>query len=171
MKATKKLTLSAMLAALSVILLLLGSFIELVDLSAAALASFLVVFAFLELGVGYAVLLWAVATLASLLLFPGGASLFYGAMGLYPLWKAYLEKLPPVLEWVLKILSCNAILATYILLGRLVLMLPDEVLYGWLLWVFVLVANLAFILYDIAASRLITYYSLRLRPRIARLLK
>ncbi len=171
MKPIKKLTLSAMLAALSVIVLLLGSFIEVVDLSAAALASFLVVFAFLEMGAGYAVLLWAAATLSSILLFPGGASVFYGAIGLYPLLKAYLEKLSPLPEWLLKMLACNVILATYILLGRFVLMLPDEVLFGWLLWVFIITANLAFILYDIALGRLITYYSLRLRPRIARLLK
>ena len=112
MRATKKLTLSAILAALSVVVLLLGSFIEVVDLSAAALASFFVMFAFLEMGTGYAVLLWTAATLSSLLLFPGGASLFYGALGLYPLWKAYLEKLPPLPEWALKMLSCNASLAS-----------------------------------------------------------
>ena len=171
MKRTKKLTLSAMLSALSVILLLLGSFIEIVDLSAAAVASFLFVFAFLELGAGYAVLLWAVASVLSLLLFPGGASLFYAALGLYPLLKALLERLAPLLEWVLKMLVCNAVLAVYILVGRFVLMLPDEVLSGWLLWVFIPLANLTFILYDVAMSRLITHYSLRLRPRIAKFLK
>ena len=171
MRATKKVTLSAMLAALSVVILLLGSFVEIVDLSAAALASFLVVFAFLELGAGYAVLLWASATVVSLLLFPGGASLFYAAIGLYPLLKSFLEKLPIALEWVLKMLTCNVVLAAYILLGKFVLMLPDEVLTTWLLWVFIPFANLVFILYDIALSRLIIYYGLRLRPRIARLLK
>ena len=113
----------------------------------------------------------AVDALSSLLLFPGGASLFYGALGLYPLWKAYLEKLPPLPEWALKMLSCNASLAVYILLGRFVLMLSDEVLFGWLLWVFVLIANIAFILYDTALSRLLTYYSIRIRPRFARFLK
>ena len=160
-----------MLSALSVIVLLLGSFFEIVDLTAAALASFLVVFAFLELGTGYAVLLWAVAAVLSFLLFPGGASLFYGAIGLYPLLKAVLEKLPSFLEWLFKILVCNAILAVYVLLGKFVLMLPDEVLHGWLLWVFIPFANLVFILYDVALGRLITYYSLRLRPKIARILK
>ena len=171
MKRTKKLTLSAMLSALSVVLLLLGSFIEVVDLSAAAIASFLVVFAFLELGVGYAVLLWAAASLLSLLFFPGGASLLYAALGLYPLLKAILERLAPPFEWILKILTCNAALSVYILVGKFVLMLPDEVLSGWLLWVFIPLANLAFVLYDVAMSRLITHYSIRIRPRIAKFLK
>ena len=171
MKRTKKLTLSAMLSGLSVVLLLLGSFVELLDLSAAAIASFLVVFAFLELGTGYAVLLWASASLLSLLLFPGGASLFYAALGLYPLLKVLLERLAPPVEWTLKMLTCNAVLAVYVLVGRFVLMLPDEVLSGWLLWVFIPIANLTFILYDIAMSRLITKYTLRIRPRIAKFLK
>lgn len=171
MRTTKKLTLSAILAALSVVVLLLGSFIEVVDLTAAAIASFLVVFVFLELGTGYAVLVWAVASVLSLLLFPGGASLFYAALGLYPLLKAVYERCAPVWEWLLKMLTCNAILALYVVLAKFVLMLPDEILNGWLLWVFLLLANLAFILYDVALSRLITYYSLRLRPRIARFLK
>ena len=171
MKTTKKLTLSALLAALSVVILLLGSFLELIDLSAAALASFLVTFAFFELGTGYAVLLWAVAGASSLLLFPGGASLFYAAIGLYPLLKALLEKLPAVPEWALKMLSCNAILAVYVTVGKFVLMLPDEILSGWLLWTFLALANLVFILYDIALSRLLTVYTLRLRPRFDRFLK
>lgn len=171
MKKTKKLALCAMLAALGTVLLLLGSFIEIADLSAAALASFLVVFVFIELGGGWAVALWGVTALLSLLLFPSGASVFYGVLGLYPLLKAVYERLPRLPEWVLKLLTCNAILAVYILVGRFLLMLPDEILYGFMLYVFVALANVTFVLYDIAMSRLIVYYSLRLRHRLSKLLK
>lgn len=171
MKKTKKLALCAMLAALGTVLLLLGSFIEIADLSAAALASFLVVFVFIELGGGWAVALWGVTALLSLLLFPSGASVFYGVLGLYPLLKALYERLPRVPEWILKLLTCNVILAVYILVGRFLLMLPDEILYGFMLYVFVALANLTFVLYDIAMSRLIVYYSLRLRHRLSKLLK
>ncbi len=171
MKRSKKLALCAMLTALGTVLLLLGSFIEIVDLSAAALASFLVVFVFIEIGGKWAVALWLATSLLSLLIFPSGASLFYGALGLYPLLKALCEKTHPVLEWVLKMLTCNAILAAYILIGKFVLMLPDAVLSGVLLWVFIAMANLAFVLYDIALSRAIVFYGLRLRERFSKLLK
>ena len=171
MGSTKKLTLAALLAALAAVLLVFGSLIEVVDLTAAALASFLVAFAFLELGTGYAILLWAVASLSSLLLLPSGASLFFAAFGLYPVCKAFLEKLPRTLEWALKVLTAAFVLATYILVGKFVLFLPDEALSGWLLWVFIPLALVTFVLYDIALSRLITFYTLRVRPRIARLLK
>jgi hypothetical protein len=171
MKRTKKLTLSALLAALGVVLLLLGSLVELIDLSAAAVASFLVVFVFIELGLPWALLLWAATALTSLLIFPSGASLFYAAFGLYPLLKAALERLPRALEWTLKLLSFGAVLAAYILVGKFVLFLPDAALSGALLWAFIALAAVAFVLYDIALSRLIVFYSLRLRHRFARFLK
>ncbi len=172
MKRTKKLSLCAMLTALGTVLLLLGSFIEIVDLSAAALASFLVIFVFIELGGKWAVGLWLATAVLSLLIFPSGASLFYGALGLYPLLKALYERCHPILlEWFLKMLSCNTILAAYILIGKFVLLLPDAVLNGMLLWIFVALANVAFILYDIALSKAIVFYGLRLRVRLSKLLK
>lgn len=160
-----------MLSALSVVMLLLGSFMELVDLTAAALASFLVVFVFIEIGIGWAILTYGVTALCSFLLFPGGAPLFYAAFGLYPILKAFLERLPAALEWTLKLLCGNAILAAGILVAKFVLFLPDAALKGWLLWAFIALANLAFVLYDIALSRLIVYYSFRIRPRFARFLR
>ena len=171
MKRTKKLSLCALLTALGTVLLLLGSFIEVVDLSAAALASFLVIFVFLEIGGKWAIALWLATATLSLLIFPSGASLFYGVLGIYPLWKAVCEKLPPSVEWTLKMLACNLILAAYVLIGKFVLMLPDAVLGGVLLWIFLALANVTFVVYDIALSRAIVFYALRLKPRISKLLK
>ena len=171
MRSAKKLALSALLAALSAVILFLGGALELIDLSAAAIATLFVSFTLFELGAGYAVLLWAVASVASLLLFPSSASLFYAAIGLYPILKAQLEKLSPIWEWVLKMLSANAILAVYVVMGKFVLMLPDEIFSGWLLWAFFALSNLCFILFDVALSRLLTVYTLRLRPRLSRFLK
>ena len=171
MRTTKKLALSALLAALSAVILFLGSALELIDLSAAAVATLFVSFTLFELGTGFAALLWAVTSVASLLLFPSGASAFYMAIGLYPLLKTQLEKLPPIWEWALKMLSANAILAVYVVMGKFVLMLPDEIFSGWLLWAFLALANLCFVLFDVALSRLLTVYTLRWRPRFARFLK
>lgn len=171
MKRNKKLALCAMLTALGTVLLLLGSFIEVVDLSAAALASFLIVFVFIEIGGRWAFALWLATSALSLLIFPSGASLFYGALGLYPLLKAVYERVSPAVEWALKMLTCNAILAAYILIGKFVLMLPDAIFDGLLLWAFLLLANVTFVLYDIALSRAIVFYGLKIRVRLAKLLK
>lgn len=171
MKRTKKLALSALLAAMTVVLLLLGGLVELLDLSAAALASLLVMLVSFELGAGYATLLWAVAATLSLILYPSGASLFYAAIGLYPLLKRRLERFPRPIEWTLKMLCAALLLAAYVLIGKFVLMLADEVLTGWLLPVFLLLSLCAFVLYDVALSRLVVFYGLRLRPRLERLFK
>lgn len=169
MKRTKKLTVTALLAALSVVVLSLGSLLGTLDLTAAAIASFLTVLLHVELGKRYAVLYWAVASLVSLLLLPqNSAALFFATAGLYPLLKAVLERLPVWAEWFLKLFAFGSMLTAYILLAKFVFLLPDAALSGWLLWVLVGTATLAFVLYDIVLSRLIIYYGVRLRHRFAR---
>lgn len=172
MKGTKKLTLTALLAALATVLLTLGSLVEVLDLSLAAIVSCFVVFLRIELGGVYPYLFWLVTSIATLLLLPtGSAGLLFACLGLYPLCKAVLERLHPVLEWVLKLLLAGCILTAFVLVAKFVLLLPDAILSGWLLPVFLAVATTAFVLYDIALSRLIVYYGLRIRPRISRFLK
>jgi len=172
MKRTKKLTLCAILSALAVVLLWLGKLLDVLDLSAAALASFFVVFLFMELGLFWAVMHWGVTAALALIVASGsGAPLFYAVFGLYPVLKAYLERMPRIAEWVLKLIVCNVTLAAYILLAKYVFLLSDTALSGKWLWVFILLANVVFVLYDIALSRLITFYSLRLRRHFLRFLR
>ena len=172
MNGTKKLTLTALLSALATVLLTLGSLVEVVDLSAAAIVSCFVVFLRIELGGAYPYLFWLVTSIASVLIFPAGsAGLLFACLGLYPLCKAVLERLHPILEWTLKLLFAGCILTAFVLVAKFVLLLPDAVLTGWLLPVFLAAALLTFVLYDIALSRLIVYYGLRIRPRISRFLK
>ena len=172
MKHTKKLTLTALLAALGTVLLALGSLIEVLDLSMAAIVSCFAVFLRIELRGAYPYLFWAVTSIASLLLVPtGDAGLLFALLGLYPLLKAVLERLSPALEWICKLSLAAIILTVFVVIAKFVLMLPDAILSGWLLPVFLLVALTAFVLYDVALSRLIVYYGFRIRPRIARFLK
>lgn len=172
MKSTKKLTLSALLAALSVALLTLGSLLQVLDISMAAIVSCFVIFLRIELGGVYPYLFWATTSLATLLLMPtSSAGVLFALLGLYPLCKAWLERLHPTLSWCLKLALAALILGGYVALAKFVFFLPDAVFTGWLLPVFLGTALLAFVLYDVAISRLIIYYSLRLRPRIAHLLK
>ncbi|MBR2353369.1 MAG: hypothetical protein IKA76_02575, partial [Clostridia bacterium] len=65
---TKRLTTCAMLAALGVVLLWLGSMIEVVDISMAVIASLLCVFAVIEYGGGAPWMVFATTSLLSLLL-------------------------------------------------------------------------------------------------------
>ena len=173
MRKTKKITLTALLSALAVAVLSLGSLLGVLDLTAAALASFLVVLLHVELGGRWAVAYWLVTSALSLLLIhQNSAALFFAAAGLYPLLKALLERLPPIGEWALKLLTFGGMLAAYLLLGTYVFMLPDLTeMTPLLLWGMVAMATAAFVLYDLVLTRLIIYYGVRLRARFARFFK
>ena len=172
MKSTKKLTVTALLAAVGTVLLTLGSLIEVLDLSMAAIVSCFVVFLRIELRGGYPYLFWAVTSLCSLLLMPSSsAALLFTLIGLYPLSKAVLERRHPVVEWLFKLALAGSALTLFVLAAKFVLLLPDAILSGWLLPVFLAVSLAAFVLYDIALSRLIVFYGFRIRPRISRFLK
>ena len=58
MSQTKKITLSAMMVALSTAFMVLGAAINVLDLTVCALASMLVVFVYIEIGSYYPWLVW-----------------------------------------------------------------------------------------------------------------
>ena len=163
---TKYITVSAMLCALGVILLGLGSVIEVLDLSTAVLASLLGVYAVIEMGKGYPWMIWLVTSILAILLLPlKTPALFYALFaGYYPILKEKLEKLPRVLSIVLKLAVFHLSLGLIYLLLKLFLPTMLET-YGlqWLPWILYGMLLVCFVLYDIALTRLITFYLLRLR--------
>ena len=173
MRPVKKLTVTAVLVALSVVLLELGSLVEVLDLSMAAIVSCFVVFFRIELRGPYPYLFWAATSVLTLVIppFTGGAGLLFALLGLYPILKAYFERLPRPVEWLLKVLLATLLLGVFVLVSKLVLGLDDAIFSGWLLPAFLVLALVTFVLYDIALSRLIVFYSLRIRPRLTRFLK
>lgn len=108
MKRTRVVAENGLLAALSVIILLIGSLIEALDLSSAALAGFAVLAVRMRWGRNSAIALYGVTSVLAMLLLPNKIPvllyMFYG--GLYPILKAEIERLGNVvLQWVLKVAS------------------------------------------------------------------
>lgn len=162
-----RLTVCAMLCALGVVLLLLGSFVEVIDISMAVIASLLCVFAVIEYGGSAPWLVFAVTAILSLLLLPNKtpAVMYAFFFGYYPILKEKLEKLQKVLSWTLKIVIFNIALVLVFLAVRFVLMPTVSVEPLWLLIPLIALAEAVFVLYDIAMTRLITFYIVRLRER------
>ncbi len=162
---TQKLALAAVLSALCFIILLLGSVITVLDLSCAAAASLVIIFCVIELGGYYPYLVWLVVSFISLLMLPDkfGALVFALFCGIYPILKSYIERLPKVAGWVIKIALFNIVLTGIIAASRFILGIPTEeidfslIVYG--------VCNITFFLYDIAVTRLISLYLFKLRHR------
>ena len=166
-KRTKYLTVCAMLAALGVVLMGIGSLFDVLDLTAAVLASMLCIYAVIEIGGYYPWALWAVTSILSLILLPVKTpAIFYAAFaGFYPILKEKLEKLPRAAAWILKVVVFHLSLGVIALVWRLFLpeQMSEEIPFFWL--VLYLLALAAFFLYEIALTRLISFYLIRLRHR------
>lgn len=177
---TKKLTLSATLAAMGVVLLIIGALIEVLDLSMAALASFFCIFAVIEMGKGYPWMIFAATGILSVIIMPQGlGGWFYLVFfGYYPIIKERLEKLFKPVAWLLKLVVFNVAVTVYgivcyfFFFGQLK-QLFDEVsaLMGGMsvgavvILVVYAVLNLIFVVYDVALTNLITLYLVKLRKK------
>ena len=166
-KRTKMLTASAMLAALGAILLGIGSFVEMLDLTTAALASFLCIYAVIELGGAYPWMIWGVTSLLGLLLLPQKSpAVFYLFIGCYPMIKEKLEKLPRVPCLLLKLAVLHVMMVLAWLVMRLFFPAEAQLGFGWMLLALYVLGLAAFLIYDFALTRLITFYLRRLRDRL-----
>lgn len=167
-KQTKYLTMSAMLAALGVLILALGSMVEVLDVSAAVLVSLLCVYAVIEMGGAYPWLVWIVTSLLAFLLVPQKtAVLFYAmAFGVYPIIKEKLERCNRTLCIVLKLVVFHACLGLIVLTMWLFFpaMLDMEGL-AWLPIALYAMCLVVFILYDVLLTRMISFYLFKLRNR------
>ena len=174
MKETKKLTLSAILTALGVVIMLLGAVIEVLDLSVGAIASLIVVFVFVEIGKPYHWLVWICTSLLTALIYPGSALWveYLLIFGIYPILKSYIEKLPRWSRWPVKLAYINAVVAFLAFAMEKLLGIPffeDEG--AWMRALFWILLNVAFVLYDFFLKVLLRAYFVKYRERILSLIK
>ena len=180
MNKTKKLTVSAIAVALGAVFSAVGAYFEIADLSAAALASLLVMFIYIEVGSPYTWLVWLSTTLVSFIIAPGGTVwlAYLTVFGLYPILKAYIERVPRILWLVLKLLFCNAALLLMLLGCEFILGVPffsEEDIFGLsptvircAVWVLL---DLAFLLYDYFITVMARFYLTRMRSKFEKYLK
>ena len=164
----KQITVSAMLSALGVIIMAVGAFVEVLDLSTAVLASMLCIYAVIEIMGSYPWMVWLVTSILGLILLPIKTPAVFYAMffGFYPILKEKLERLSRILSWILKLAVFHACIA--LMWGVFKLFLPvalEEMGGGWMLASLYVMGLVCFVLYDIALTRLITFYIFRLRGR------
>ena len=156
-----------MLAALGVVFLYIGSIVQVMDITMAVVASLCCAFAVIEYGGSYPWLIYAVTGVASLIVLPQkeAAVIYILFFGFYPILKKTLEKRRKLTAWMLKELIFNVSLAVMLILSSLLLTADSaEPLPVFLL--FVIIAEITFPIYDIALTRLISFYIFKLRKRL-----
>lgn len=170
---SQKIALCGMLGALSVVLLLIGSALQIGTYAAPMLAAFLLIPVLEDYGPRYALTLYATVSILAVLLVPETELAFFYVlvMGYYPVLRVKLNALKnTVLRWVIKFAVFNAAtvlvyLLLFALLGPAVL---DELLADGTAMLAVLLAagNLSFWLCDRALAALTRYYHLVVKPKL-----
>ena len=181
MTQTKKLTISAMIVALGTVFMIIGAVVEVLDITAVALAAVLVSFIYIELGSPYTWLVWICTTLTTFLLYQHSAMwfIYFILFGLFPILKGYIERLPRPFWFLLKIVFGN--IASVILFFGIKVVTgipfvdPNDTIFGItgkslyiLTWV---LFNVAGIVFDLYLTVMVRYYLDKLRPRFKKILK
>ena len=165
---TRQLTVCAMLAALGVVLLWIGSVLEVAEISMAVIASLLCIIAVIEYGGAAPWLVFASTSVLSLILLPNkGVALTYAVFfGYYPILKEKIERRSRTVRWVLKELIFHAALVALFFAWKLLFFPTLSAVTPTLLFLLLLLLEVVFVLYDIALTRLISLYLFRIRQRL-----
>ena len=131
--------------------------------------------AYIEIGKPYYWLVWICTSLATFLLSPGKQLwiLYLAIFGIYPILKAFFERIKNRSVWlVLKLVYINIILVAFTLVWEFVFSVPlfvfDNKLFVAIAYA---VVNVGFIAYDAFISVMVRLYFVKLRPRFKGLLK
>ena len=175
MKNTGKITLCAMLSALSSVFML-TSYFPYLTYAIPAVAGLLIMIAVIEIDVKWASLSYAAtAVIVALTAEPEAKMLFVLFFGYYPILKAVFEKLKSrVLEYLLKFAVFNAaVIVSYGFVAALIgVDLSDMGDFGKYTSIVLLVAaNVVFPIYDAAVSKMAAFYIVRLHPQISKIIK
>ena len=170
MKRTKMITLSALFSALSVVVLLLASVLNIADLSVSMLASAIIMLALVEMGQSAALMIYFTTSFLSLVFLPSKfiAAVYMVFTGLYPIIKRFFDARGRILSILLKLVYFNGSLTLAIVLSKLLFPLEvnSDKFNALFLSAYYLVANIAFWLFDLLLVRVTMLYMTRYRQRV-----
>ena len=156
-----RISLAAMFASLSLLFLYLASVLPTMRIAMYFLSSVFVMGLVIEEEIGLAMLMYAAVSLLSLLLMPNILRvvpyvLFFGHYGIG---KYYIQTRikDKVVAYVVKLLYYNLALVLIYLLARQIL-IEDVFAQGVPFWLFIVLAEVAFVVYDFSYAKVTTFY-------------
>lgn len=177
MKQSSKCALGGIVSALSLVLMISVAVIPFLTYALPAAAGMLIVFMVIETDKKWAFGVYAAVAILGVLLVPDKevAVMYLAFFGYYPILKAVMEsKLRPTLCWALKIGSfLLTMVVSYFLMIKLMGVTIDEIDEFGVMAIPMLLGlgTFAFVLYDIALSKLVTLYMLKWRKYFKRYFK
>lgn len=177
MSKSGKIALGGLLTALGVVLMFLTGLIPIGTYALPAIAGVLLIVAVIEIGAKWAWMIYVAVAVLSLLFAADkeAALLFVLFFGYYPVLKSFLERISnKVLSWISKFAVFNVAVVACFFLAVNFLQLPEDsfTVFGiYLPWVFLILGNAVFLIYDIALSGLVATYVEKLHHRVTKTLK
>ena len=164
---TKKITIPAIMTALTLVFLFGSSFIPTGKIALLALTSMCMLVTVSECGIKFAWLQFVATSLLALLFIPSKAQVFLyiGIIGYYPILKLHIESIRSLkLEWLVKIMFFSALLVIFYFVLKFIILnylslgaVIDLVLANTVLSV--VICEIAFVLYDYFLSFFARYYN------------
>lgn len=145
---TKRMATCSMMAALCVVLMVLGAILELGMYACPLFAGLCFIPIGQKYGRKYHITLYVASSILCFLMVPNMEEnlMFVGLFGWYPIVRPVLQKLPKVIRWICKLVIFNVVV---IAIEWLVMMiLVPEVMGDALLWVLLILDNITFLAYD-----------------------
>lgn len=164
MKQSSKCAIGGIVSALSLVLMISVAVVPFLTYALPAVAGVLIIFIVVEIDRKWAFGVYATVAILGMILVPEKevAVMYLVLFGYYPIIKSLIEsKFPAVIEWIIKIVCFVATMAgSYYLMMKFMGVTIDEVdEWGVMAYPILLgMGTLAFIIYDIALTKIITLY-------------
>lgn len=177
MSKSVRLAFCGIITALSTLLMFLTGIITIGTYTLPALSGLLLSVVVIEAGPSWAWAVYCATSVLSFLIAPDKEAvlLFIIFFGYYPILKLYIEKLQnKLLSYVLKFIVFNISVITAFYISVYLMSVPKEsfTVFGvYLPWMFLIIGNITFALYDFAFSNLIGLYFQRYHNIICKWLK
>lgn len=144
----RRMAVCSMMAALGVVLLLLGAVLSLGMYACPMIVGLCLIPVGETYGKKYQLLLWLVISFLSMLLVPNPEEnlMFFGLFGWYPILWPGLQRLPKGLRMPIKLLLFNGVVIA--LEALVLLVLAPEAMETAMLFLLLLLGNVTFVLYD-----------------------
>ncbi|MBQ4568855.1 MAG: hypothetical protein IJA62_02155 [Ruminococcus sp.] len=171
-KKTYSLAFSSVIAALSLVFLLVTAVIPVGTYALPCIAGAILAAVVLESGYFAAFTVYVVVSLLSALLAADKEAVLYyiAFLGFYPILKGLLERIKSrLIQYIAKFSVFNACMVAAFFVSISLLSVPKESfeLFGiYLPWAFLLAGNVIFIIYDICLTRLISQYIHKWREKL-----
>ncbi len=177
MKQSSKCAIGGIVSALSLVLMISVAVIPFLTYALPAVAGVLIIFIVCEIDRKWAFGVYCTVAILGLLLVPDKevAVMYLALFGYYPILKSVIEsKCPIVLEWIVKIFLFVATMAgSYFLMIKFMGVTIDETEeFGMMAYPLLLgMGAFAFIMYDIALTKMITLYTKKWQKHFKRYFK